>query len=81
MQRSGGGVGGEVTVPAVAQQTDSAWWSTCPGGVGVRAKQPGAVVMVRGGAEQVGECQQRTADLSEEPTERDQLLVTQHPLR
>lgn len=37
--------------------------------------------MMRAEAEQIGECQERTADLSEEPTKRDQLFATQYRLR
>jgi hypothetical protein len=44
-------------------------------------KYPGAVVMVGWCVEQIGEGQQRTADLSEEASERDQLLAGEHSFR
>ncbi|MGH3985590.1 MAG: hypothetical protein ACRDST_23640 [Pseudonocardiaceae bacterium] len=44
-------------------------------------KHPGAVVVVGWRAEQIGERQQRAADLSEEASERDQLLAGEHSFR
>jgi hypothetical protein len=44
-------------------------------------KHPGAVVVVSWRVEQIGERQQRAADLSEETSERDQLLAGEHSFR